>query len=181
MSDYIIDTNVLLVASAHHPGSPFKDSDVLAEQQRVVFDWLMEFRKNREYKMVLDQSLKIWDEYHNKMIRGQDIGSLVIAEKLQFARFAEISYDKDGHGCLPAKLEKVVDDRADRKLVAVALTDLEQGEQSSIVNASDTDWYRWENALNQAGLVVEQVIDDWCRATWEEKKKKEKKTSRQRG
>jgi hypothetical protein len=181
VGDHVIDTNVLLIASALHPGSPFKDSNVPAEQQQVVFDWLMEFRKNGQRKMVLDQSLKIWEEYHNKMTRGQDIGSLVIAEKLQFARFVEIAYDKDGHGCLPEKLEEVVDDRADRKLVAVALTDVDQGEQSSIVNASDTDWYRWENALNQAGVVVEQVIDDWCRGIWEEKKKKEKKASKHRG
>src|ERR1017187_10632852 len=41
MGDHIIDTNVLLVASARHPGSPFKDSEVPAEQQQVVLNWLM--------------------------------------------------------------------------------------------------------------------------------------------
>ena len=181
MGDHIIDTYVLLVASAHHPDSPFKDSDIPAEQLKVVFEWLMAFRKDDQRNMVLDQSLKIWDEYHNKLKRGQDIGSLVATEKLQFARFVEIAYDKDGHGCLPPKLEQVVHDRADRKIVTLALTDLSEGGECSIVNASDCDWYDWEEALREAGVVVEQVIDDFCRATWEAKKKKAVKASRHRG
>jgi len=174
VADHIIDTNVLLVASAQHPGSPFKDTDVPVEQKEKVFKWLMEFRKDGQRKMVLDQSFKIWEEYHNKMTRGQDIGSLVVTEKLQLslARFVDIPYDKDGHGCLPTKLEQVVHDLADRKLVAVALEDVAQGLQSRIVNASDGDWYDWEHALDEAGVVVEQVIDEWCRAKWEEKQKR---------
>lgn len=155
-----------------HPGSPFSDSDVPVEQQLSVLNWLMEFRKDGQRQMVLDQSFKIWDEYHNQMTIGQDIGSLIVAEKLQFARFVDIAYDKNGHGCLPAGLEKVVHDRADRKFVAVALGDASQGGQSSIVNASDTDWYGWEEALKQAGVVVEHVIDDWCCAKWEEKQRR---------
>lgn len=121
--------------------------------------------------MVLDQSFKIWDEYHNKMARGQDLGSLVVAEKLQSARFVEISYDRDGHGCLPEELEKVVHDRADRKLVAVVLCYLAEGGQCNIVNACDTDWYNWQEVLGTAGVIVKQLIDGWCRAKWAEKHK----------
>ncbi len=165
MADHIIDTNVLLVASARHPDSPFKDSQVPAEQQQIVLDWLMAFRTDRQRMVVLDLSFKIWDEYHHQMVRGQDIGSLVIAEKLQLSlvRFVDIAYDQHGVGCLPPDLEKVVHDRSDRKFVAAALIDLSTGDRSTIVNAVDTDWCDWEEALKRHGIAVTHLIDGLCK------------------
>ena len=62
MVDCIIDTNVLLVASACDPGSHFDDSGhVPAEQQVIVLDWLLAFRMDVQRKLVLDQCFKIWD------------------------------------------------------------------------------------------------------------------------
>ena len=160
MGDHIIDTNVLLVASAQDPGSPFKDSAVPAEQQLVVLKWLMKFRADRQRKVVLDQFFKIWEEYNHKMT-GQDLGLLVVMEKLQSAsvRFVDVAYDEHGHGCLPPELENVIHDRSDRKFVAVAHIDRCQGGQSTIVNAVDTDWYDWEEALKGHGIVVIHLID----------------------
>ena len=124
MGDHIIDTNVLLVASARHPGSTFKDSQVPAEQQQMVLDWVMEFRKDGQRKMVLDRLWRIWTEYHHKMT-GQDLGLLVVTEKLQsdLVRFVDVAYDEHGHGCLPPDLEEAVHDLSDRKFVAAALID----------------------------------------------------------
>jgi hypothetical protein len=62
VGDHIIDTNVLLVASAQHEDSPFRDSDVPVWQQRLVLDWLMAFRADCQCKVVLDQFFKIWEE-----------------------------------------------------------------------------------------------------------------------
>ena len=173
MGDHIIDTNVLLVASARHPGSPFKDSQIPAEQQQVVLDWLMAFRTDHNRKVVLDQFFRIWEEYNNKMT-GQDIGLLVVAEKLQSAliRFVDVAYNEHGHGRLPPDLEKVVEDPSDRKFVAAALIDLSGGGQSTIINAVDTDWCDWETSLKRVGVVIEHVIEDWCRAKWREKRKR---------
>ena len=182
MGDCIIDTNVLLVASAKDPTSPFRNSDhVPAEQQQIVLDWLMEFRKDVQRKLVLDQSFKIWDEYHNQMTRGQDIGSLVVAEKLQSARFVDVDYDKNGYGCLPQELETVIHDLSDRKFVAAALSDLANGDQSKIVNAVDSDWCDWEAALVQAGIVVEHLIDGLCDDERQSKTKRHSGTKRQSG
>jgi hypothetical protein len=179
VGDHIIDTNVLLIASAHHPDSPFKDADhVPFDQKQIVLDWLMEFRSDAQRTMVLDRAFKIWDEYHNQMVRGQDIGSLVAAEKLQFARFVDVSYDRHGYASLPAELKQAVPDRADWKFVAVALADVAQGNQSSIVNASDSDWYDGEGTLAAVGLSVEHLIDDWCRAKWKQKKAQKQKRKR---
>jgi len=163
VGDCIIDTNVLLVASAKDPNSPFSNCDhVPPEQQVIVLDWLMEFRKDGQSKLVLDQSFKIWDEYHNQMTRGQDIGSLVVAEKLQSARFVDVEFDKHGHGCLPRELEEIIHDPSDRKFVATALSDFTSGSQSKIINAVDSDWCKWEKALKSAGIVVEHLIDGFC-------------------
>jgi hypothetical protein len=162
VGDYIIDTNVLLVASAQHPDSPFKDSNVPVEQAMIVLDWLMAFRADTQRKLVLDHRFKIWDEYHNQMTRGQDIGSLVATEKLQFARFVDIEFDENGHGCLPAELEKVVHDLSDRKFVAVALRDISQGEKSTIINAVDTDWCGWEKALKRAAINLKHLFEGLC-------------------
>ena len=179
MDDYIIDTNVLLVASAQHPGSPFADSDhVPVEQRQIVLDWLMAFRKDGERKIVLDDSLKIWDEYHNQMIRGQDIGSLIATEKLQFARFVHIAFDRNGHGLLPDELEDV--DRSDRKFVALALKDFADGGSSKIVNACDRGWYNCEEALEQVGVVVLQLVEDWSRQEWKEKREQKSKPAGRR-
>jgi len=175
MVDHVIDTNVLVVASAAHPDSPFKDSDVPDSQMAIVLAWLMAFWKDSRRNLVLDSQGKILKEYRGKLRKGRDIGLMVVAEKLLFARFHEIDYDANDVGCLPPELEMVVHDRNDRKLVAVALTDLAQGLQSSIINASDGDWYDWEKALKQADVVVEQLIEDWSRPQWEAKQKKKSK------
>lgn len=131
----------------------------------------MAFRKDDERKIVLDESLKIWDEYHNQMIRGQDIGSLIAAEKLQFARFVQIAFDRNGHGVLPDELEDI--DRSDRNFVALALKDLADGGSSKIVNACDRGWYNCEEALEEAGVIVLQLVEDWSRQEWKEKRKQQ--------
>jgi hypothetical protein len=79
VDDYIIDTNVLLIASAHlallvpsaqYPDLRFKDSEVPEEQMEAVFDWLVAFQKDDQRRLVLDHPfLKhgIYKEYHRKM------------------------------------------------------------------------------------------------------------------
>ena len=170
MSDCIIDTNVLLVASASDPSSPFGDSDhVPLDHQELVLKWLIDFRVDGQRKLVLDQSFKIWDEYHNQMTRGRDIGSLIVAEKLLFARFVEIAFDNDGNGILPPEYNEV--DLSDRKFVAVALNDHVDGGSSAIVAACDRGWYKCEGILKQGGVSVVQIVEEWSRRVWNEKQK----------
>jgi hypothetical protein len=170
MPDHIIDTNVLLVASAHDPGSPFKDSDhVPVKHRQGVFEWLASFRRDNTRQVVLDQNFTIYNEYRNKM-SDQDFGLQVMKTKMELflLRQVNIDYDSDGKGALPRDLKQVVYDEDDRKMVAVALAD--HG-RSTIVNACESDWYDWEEALNQAGVVIEHLIDDWCRSKWNDKRK----------
>lgn len=167
--DHVLDTNVLLVASASDPASPFNDSaHVPLAEQRTVLKWLSEFRKDRSRHLVLDSQREIMREY-KKQLRKDDYGYQLFIEKLQTARFHPIELDETGSARLPEPLQTEVKDRSDRKFVAVALAD---AGESSLVNACDTDWYDCEATLMQAGINVEQIIDGWCRVKYTEKQRK---------
>ncbi|SEL03049.1 hypothetical protein SAMN05444354_103354 [Stigmatella aurantiaca] len=167
--DHVVDTNVLLLASASDAHSPFKDSThVPLAEQRLVLEWLIAFRKDRTRHLVLDSQQELMREYR-KQLGKNDYGYKVIVEKLQSARFHRIELDEEGAAQLPEPLRSEVKDRSDRKFVAVVLAD---GGQSSLVNACDTDWYDCENALKQAGIKVDQLISGWCRAKHAEKNAK---------
>jgi hypothetical protein len=163
VDDHIIDTNVLLVASAWD-NSRIDCRQVTPQEMLYVFNWLVAFRKDSQSKLVLDPYLKhgIYEEYHHKMT-GQDFGLMVVKEKLQFARFVEIEFDGNGHACLHAELEKPAGfekiDPSDRKFVAVALKDLSQGGHSMIINAVDSDWRDCEEALKREGITVKNLIE----------------------
>jgi len=163
MADHIVDTNVLLVASAAHPYSPFADSDLPLEQQQVVLDWLAAFREDASGRMVWDTCWKIHQEYRNKLT-DQDFGLLVVTEKMASARFVEVSYDSTGAAIVPAEFGDF--DRSDRKLLASLLAD---GGQSSLVNATDTDWLEIEDRLLARGLRLELLLERWLRAKYAEK------------
>jgi hypothetical protein len=165
-SDHVLDTNVLLVASASDPSSPFNDSaHVPPAEQRKVLTWLHEFRKDGSRHLLLDRQNLLRQEYKRQLGRN-DLGYKVFIEKFQTARFHRIELDEEGGVRLPEPLCSEIKDRADRKFVAVALED--QG-KSTLVNACDTDWYDCASALAQGGVVVEQLIDAWCRARHAEK------------
>ena len=51
---------------------------------------------------------------------------------------------------------------SDRKFVATALSDLANGDRSTIINAVDSDWCGWEASLKREGIVVEHLIDGFC-------------------
>lgn len=154
MSDHVVDTNVLLIASAAHPYSPFDDSDVSADQRKLVLDWLRAFGQDSERLLVLDSLFRIYQEYRNKL-SGQDLGLMVIDEKLRSMRAVEVAYDQHGVAQVPATLSAM--DPSDRKFAAAAIAD---GGNSSIVNAADSDWAAITQQLAALGVAVEQLLDD---------------------
>lgn len=157
MPDHVVDTNVLLVASAAHPYSPFDDTHVPPDEQLQVLDWLMAFSQDEARRLVLDDLLVIYEEYRHKL-NEQDVGLQVIHAKMQSHRTVALDWDADGHAVVPDAL--LACDRSDRKFLAAALTDVEG---ISIVNASDSDWIEIEPQLNEAGVVVDHLIEAWLR------------------
>ncbi len=157
MRDCIVDTNVLLVASAAEPFSPFADTHVPVEQQQVVFEWLAAFRRDSDRRLTLDDAWRIYEEYRNRLT-DQDFGLLAIHEKLQSARMVTVAWDAAGYAVVPESLQAC--DPSDRKFLAVALSD---PDTLAIVNAADSDWIEIERELAAAGVNVVHIVEAWLR------------------
>ena len=175
MSDRcVVDTNVLIAASSIDPTSPMAQdaTPVEPELRRKVWQWLFDFETS-ERRLVLDREGKIDAEYRNKL-GFNDYGLQVLLHKYSVWQIDQvsISLDSDGYAMLEPGLMSVVSDRSDRKLVAAAIDAKNRYGECGIANAADTDWYDWEDALCAEGLEVEQVLPEWSRRRWEEKKQR---------
>lgn len=169
---YVVDTNVLIAASAADPVQP-KDIDATPSDPHLrlqVWEWLEQFRSS-EARLVLDSENKIYEEYTNKL-GFNDFGIQVVMHKWSTAATDDVCvrYDADGHGVLPVSLAPVIHDLADRKMVAAALEAVLVFGQAPIAFAGDTDWHEWENQLVQHGVELEPIIEQWSRAKFTEKK-----------
>lgn len=153
MAHKLVDTNVLIVASAAE-GHPMQYLDVpvgLDEIARVV-EWLSEFRDDPSRKVVLDDLFRIYDEYRNKLT-DQHFGLQVIHAKLADGLFVPVEYDEHGYGRVPPTLSDV--DNSDKKFVAAALHD---PANTRIVNACDSDWEEKRELLRQHGIDVLELL-----------------------
>lgn len=158
MKDCVVDTNVLLVASAVHPYSPWDDANhVPIDEQQTVLEWLMDFRADANRHIALDDLFAIYDEYRNKLT-DQDYGLQVVHEKMQTMRQVTLEWDDDEAAVVPEEFRTF--DRSDRKFLAAALSD---PKMIAIVNAADTDWLYFEEELRAAGVNVIHVIEEWLR------------------
>ncbi|WP_447781225.1 hypothetical protein [Stenotrophomonas riyadhensis] len=177
---HVIDTNVLLVASAAHEASPFSEGATPIEDRalrEIVFDWLVSFHVS-EKKIVLDWEWIIVDEYRGvsrrEKLTEQDYGLLVVLEKFSKGHFFgfQLAWDELGSAAVSdANLSQVVTDHADRKMVAAVLAAGGSSEGCSLVNSCDTDWYDWQDAMESAGIFVEQLVGaEWCHPKWLAKK-----------
>lgn len=160
MNDLVVDTNVLLVASAAHPFSPFDDTHVPLAEQQTVFDWLAAFRSDPDRRLVLDDLLRIYDEYRNKLT-DQDYGLQVVHEKMINPYFVSLAWD-GAVAVVPPAFQRF--DASDRKLLAAALAD---PAAICIVNAADSDWLEIEEELAAAGIRVIHIIEAWLRASYD--------------
>ncbi|KKZ15215.1 MAG: hypothetical protein TH68_01575 [Candidatus Synechococcus spongiarum 142] len=170
---YIVDTNVLIAASAGHPQDS-KDIDATPKDLSLrlqIFNWLDQFSKSQSH-LVLDDAQKIYKEYRNKL-NDQDFGIQVVIHKLSTCSvdIVSVEYDANGHGCLPATLTSTIHDREDRKMVAACLAALATHGPCPIAFAADSDWIGWEEALRQHGVELEPIIEDWVRQKYAKKQR----------
>lgn len=180
MGDSILDTNVLITATAAHQGGqaprkmaqrgePVQLSD--RKLQNEVYAWVRDFRKDPEARLVIDvPERNIHKEYGNKL-SDDEYGRMVAAEKLQRWQICEargIEFVDNGTervARLPEALEAVVNDKSDRKLVAAAIIT-----GAPIINVSDTDWLDWEPTLKAFGVVHTALLPEDLRGRWLAKK-----------
>lgn len=173
-SRYVVDTNVLIAASMADPAAQ-RNIDTTPEDPALrlqIWQWLADF-ENSDARLILDSAGKIKEEYDHKL-GFNDYGIQVVIHKWSTAAVdnVDIEYDRDGHAVLQPELAAVVHDLADRKMVAAALAAQQHYGESAIAFAGDTDWHDWEQALHDAGLYLEPIIEAWSRAKHAEKAKR---------
>ncbi|RDE04459.1 hypothetical protein DVW87_16220 [Sphingomonas aracearum] len=168
---YVVDTNVLIAASAADPVTP---ADIAATPtdpalRLAVWQWLDAFERS-ESRFVFDTENRIWDEYNNKL-GYTDFGIQVVMSKWSKCAVDSVvvDYDEHGHGELPATLASVIHDLADRKMVAAALVSHTEFGEGCVAFAGDTDWHDWEENLLAHDILLEPIIEAWSRAKHAEK------------
>lgn len=162
---YVVDTNVLIAASAADPVNP-KDIDATPDDpmlREMVWCWLDEFQRS-DTRLVMDDEHHIFDEYRKKL-GFNDFGIQVVIKKWSTAEVDDVrvAYDRDGHGVLPATLDTVIHDKDDKKMVAAALAAHVELGEGCVAFAGDTDWHDWEAALIAHHVLLEPIIEDWSR------------------
>lgn len=171
---YVVDTNVLIAASAAHPTNP-KDIDATPEdpvQRILVWEWLCKFEESPS-AMILDCEGGIVKEYENKL-GFNDYGIQVLQYKWSTAEVdnVHVDYDSEGHGVLYPPLLEIIHDQADKKMVAAALAAYEEFGDSCVAFAGDTDWHDWEEHLLANNIDLEPIIEIWSRKKHADKKKR---------
>ena len=167
----VVDTNVLIVASAADDGSPFRPEATPieeAELRQQILNWLIEFEHDANRHAVLDLDWLICNEYCNKLT-DQDYGWLALMAKIDRNEviWVKLNFDGDGHAILPPDLTVAVTDLADRKIVAAVIASWELVSSCRLTNACDTDWLDCAEALSDKGILVEHLIEDWLRKKWQ--------------
>ena len=173
---YVVDTNVLIAASAIDISSAAAHNATPADPtlRMKVWQWLYDFEQSKS-RLVLDGEGGIEKEYEeSRFLEFTDYGRQVVMHKWDMCAVDQVSveYDKDGHGILEEPLQTVVHDRADRKMVAAALNAQIMHGECTIAFAGDTDWHDWEPDLKRAGLNLEPIIPEWSLAKFAEKNNK---------
>lgn len=169
----VIDTNVLLVASAAHGTSPFPEDGTpveKAELRQRVLDWVSAFEQGAE-RIVLDYGWEIVGEYQNKLTE-QDYALQIVLHMKDTERVAWFQLERENDGrtrIACTALDPAITDLADRKMVAAVLAGGCRAGGCSLVNACDTDWYDWQVEMEAADVYVEQLIHAWCHAKWHSK------------
>lgn len=168
---YVVDTNVLIAASAADPTHPSDIDATPADplQRMRVWQWLDVFQASRS-RMVLDMAGGILGEYKKKL-GFNDFGIQVVMHKWSTDAVdnVDVAYDEHGHGVLQLPLLAVIHDEADKKIVAAALDAHKRHGEGCIAFAGDTDWHDWEADLLANNVTLEPIIEDWSRQKHAEK------------
>ncbi len=175
MPTYLVDTNVMLAASACHNSCSALLNEAEPKEPELrerVYNWLRDFDLSTD-SILLDEDWLIRGEYEHKMafnsyMREQEYGFQVLQNKQDLGLVNYVPIDVDTTSgepiaILSEELTAIVTDRADRKWVAAAqsakiLHDL----TCPIVYGAESDWYVIQDDLLRFGIHCKQLLpDEW--------------------
>lgn len=173
MAMYLVDTNVMLAASAVHDLLSRLAVEAMPREEelrQLVYDWLHDFDIS-EHVILLDEEHLIWDEYERNMpfnqeMRDQEYGLQVLQYKLDrnLVEYVPVEFlDANGEriAILSDELTAIVTDREDRKWVAAAQSAKNYFDITSpIVYGAESDWYQIEAALMPHGVEFNRLLPD---------------------
>jgi len=165
---YVVDTNVLIAASAADPIHPADidatPTDPLLRQK--VWQWLDNFDAS-DSRLVLDCGEEIHAEYRNKL-GFNDFGIQVVMHKwdTMAVDVVDLEPSASGYRVLPKAVANAMHDMADHKIAAAAFVAENTLGACPIAFAGDTDWHGWEAVLAEYGIALEPVIEHWSRAKY---------------
>lgn len=167
---FLVDTNVPKTANlAVDPGSI---ADDLIECVLACVETLQEVMKNGG--LVLDDGDEIFDEYLRQLsMRGQPgVGDAFMKwvhdNRYQFPPEDRVSITRRGYSYVqfPNHPDLNSVDPSDRKFIAVS-----NGHPGKppILEGTDSKWWGWTAALQQCGILVIFVCDDYVRRKYAQK------------
>jgi hypothetical protein len=172
---YLVDTNVMLAASAVHELSnhAVRAMPQEIELREIVYEWLAGFDQS-DRCIVLDEEGLVRDEYEQNMpfnMHGQEYGMQVLQNKLdknlvEYVPINTLEANGEHIAVLEHAHEVLVTDRADRKWVACALAaQILFDRVPPIAYGAETDWFIAEAQLMGIGLRFQRLLpDDWYNA-----------------
>ncbi|MBT1070703.1 hypothetical protein [Pelotalea chapellei] len=173
MPTYLIDTNVMLAASAYH--SPLSALVDEAEPKEPVYRELI-YNRLREFDLsddsvLMDEECLIRDEYEKNMafnshMRDQEYGFQVLQYKQDRGLVKYVPIDVDSSsgepiGVLSADLTAIVFDTDDRKWVASAVSAMDYlGIKCPILYGAESDWYMIKDELLKYDIQCDHLLPD---------------------
>jgi len=163
MSGEVIDTNVLVVATAAEQG--WKQPRVPTNDQEViqrVFEWVETFRKNKDRHLVMDFPKRTILKEYKDNLRHEHFGRRVVQHNFDTGRMkiVDLTYWSNGDELVADLPKHCVDnfhDLGDRKMVAAAAA-----ANAPIVNATDSDWTETAviSGLDKLGVSIKQLLTE---------------------
>lgn len=175
MTFYLVDTNVLLAASASHDSFSDVNDRAMPHEAGLrehVHAWLAAFDASDD-GLILDEASLIMEEYERNLPFSQSLhhpeyGLEVVQRKcarglVRYVPLKVVEANGERVAELPEELANIVTDREDRKWIAAARAAHKYlGLKAPIVYAAESDWLRVEETLKPYGIVFCRLLPrDW--------------------
>lgn len=170
MMEYIIDTNVPLVAQG-------TAAQMSANCEKNSADFLEKLFQG-QFNLVIDSDYHLIGEYEKQLPKGSQAqyGNRFLkwiytnqANPLKIKTVQINQIDEYNFEEVPQSLIDIGFDNSDRKFVAVAIANKNQ---APIAQAADSKWINWEETLNSEGISVNFLCKEELKIIYQTKKKK---------